>query len=80
MLVSTMMTRHDDGNHADGPFEMATWDVSRTHFYAGGFTHIYLKDMSRRASWPDIAGACMEREMQRQFGETLGQKCSRMVP
>ena len=33
MLVSTMMTGHDDGNHADGPFEMATWDVSRAHFY-----------------------------------------------
>ena len=27
MLVATMMTGHDDGNHADGPFEMATWDV-----------------------------------------------------
>ena len=26
MLVSTMMTGHDDGNHADGPFEMATWE------------------------------------------------------
>ena len=26
MLVSNMMTGHDDGNHADGP---ATWDVSR---------------------------------------------------
>ena len=24
MLVSTMMTGHDDGNHADGPFEMAS--------------------------------------------------------
>ena len=33
MLVSTMMTGHDVGNHADGPFEMATWDVSRGHFY-----------------------------------------------
>ena len=32
MLVSTMMTGHDDGNHADGPFDMATWDVSRAHF------------------------------------------------
>ena len=32
MLVSTMMTGHDDGNRADGPFEMATWDVSRAHF------------------------------------------------
>ena len=34
MLVSTMMTGHDDGNHhVDGPFEMATWEVSRAHFY-----------------------------------------------
>ena len=32
-LVSTMMTGHDDGDHADGPFQMATWDVSRAHFY-----------------------------------------------
>ena len=39
-----------------------------------------LKDMSKLASWPDFAGACMERETQRQFGETLGQKCWRMVP
>ena len=49
MLVSTMMTGHDDINHADGPFEMETCDVSRAHFQ-GGFTHIFLKDMSRRAS------------------------------
>ena len=32
MLVATM-TGHDDGNHAYDPFEMATWDVSRAHFY-----------------------------------------------
>ena len=32
MLVSIMMTGHDDGNHVDGPFEMAKWDVSRAHF------------------------------------------------
>ena len=32
MLVSTMIKGHDDGNHVDGPFEMATWDVSRAHF------------------------------------------------
>ena len=42
---------------------------------AGGFTHIYLKDMSKLASWPDFAGACMERETRRQFGETHGQMC-----
>ena len=26
MLVSTIMTRHDDENHVDGPYEMATWE------------------------------------------------------
>ena len=41
---------------------------------AGRFTHIFLKDMNRRASWPDSAGVCMVHEMQ-QFGETRGQKC-----
>ena len=68
MLVSTMMTGHDDENHVDGPYEMATWDVSRALFsvkVACGFTHIHLKDMSKRVSWPDFAGACIEREMQR---------------
>ena len=34
-----------------------------------------LKDMSKLASWPDFTRACMERVMQLQFGETLGQKC-----
>ena len=41
MLVSTMMTGHDDENHVDGPFEMATWDVSRAHFYGEGRRWIY---------------------------------------
>ena len=41
MLVSTMMTGHDDGNHADGPFEMATWDVSRAHLYGEASRMIY---------------------------------------
>ena len=41
MLVSTMMTGHDDGNHADGPFEMATWDVSRAHFHGEARRWIY---------------------------------------
>ena len=41
MLVSTIMTGHDDGNHADGPFEMATWDVSRAHFYGEARRWIY---------------------------------------
>ena len=41
MLVYTMMTGHDDGNHADGPFEMATWDVSRAHFFGEARRWIY---------------------------------------
>ena len=41
MLVSTMMTGYDDGNHVDGPFEMATWDVSRAHFYGEARRWIY---------------------------------------
>ena len=35
------MTGHDDGNHVDGPFEMATWDVSRAHFYGEARRWIY---------------------------------------
>ena len=41
VLVSTMMTGHDDGNHVDGLFEMATWDVSRAHFYGEARRWIY---------------------------------------
>ena len=41
MLVSTMMTGHDHENHVDGPFEMATWDVSRAHFYGEARRWIY---------------------------------------
>ena len=33
MLVSTMMTGHDDGHHTDGPIGKVTWDVSRAHLY-----------------------------------------------
>ena len=32
MFVFTMMTGHDDGNHTDGLFGVATWDVTRAHF------------------------------------------------
>ena len=41
MLVSTMMTGHDDGNHTDGPMEMATWDVSRAHLHGDARRWIY---------------------------------------
>ena len=77
MLVSTMMAGHDDGNHVDGPFEMATWDVSRAHFYgeARRWIYTYLPEGSKLASWPDFAEACTERGTQRQSGETHGQMC-----
>ena len=44
MLVSTMMTGLDDGNPADGPFEMARWDVSGAHLHgeARRWIHTYL--------------------------------------
>ena len=72
MLVSTMMTGHDDRlRWQRGMCRERTSTVK----LAGGSTSFYLKDMSKRASWPDFAGACMEREMQRQFGETFGRKC-----
>ena len=35
------MTGHDDGNHCDGPSEMAKWDVSRAHFYGEARSWIY---------------------------------------
>ena len=41
---------------------------------AGGFTHFYLKDMNKMASWPDFAVACTERVTQRQSGKTHGQR------
>ena len=41
MFVPTMMTGHDEGNHVDGPFEMATWDVSRAHFCGEARRWIY---------------------------------------
>ena len=42
MPPSEVLKMLESGNHVDGPFEMATWDVSRAHFHvklAGGFTH-----------------------------------------
>ena len=47
---------------------------------AGGFTHFYLKDMNKLASWPDFAEACTERVTQRQSGETHGQKVGTACP
>ena len=79
MLVSTMMTGHDDGNHADVPFEMATMDVSRAHFYGEPrrwmYTHLPQGHEQKGKLARLCRGACMEGEMQRQFGEALSQKC-----
>ena len=39
--------------------------------FAGGFTRVYLKDMSKLASWPDFPEACWERVTQRRSGEHM---------
>ena len=41
MLVSTMMTGHHVETTLTVPFEMATWDVSRAHFYGEARRWIY---------------------------------------
>ena len=76
MLVSTMITGHDDGNDVDGPFEMATWDVLRAHFHGEARRWIYTyppEGHCKLASWSHFAEACTERVTQRQFGEAHGQ-------
>ena len=54
--------------HSRWPCRMCREHTSMVKL-AGGFTRIYLKDMSKLASWPDFAEACTERMTQRQFGE-----------
>ena len=74
MLVCTMMT----GNHADGPIEMSTWNVSRAPSYSEARRRIYRylpEGTNRRANWPGSAGSCADRETQRQSGWAHGQKC-----
>ena len=58
MLVSTMMTGHDDGNHVDGPFEMATWDVSRANFYGEARRWIYTFLLEGHAQVGKLARLC----------------------
>ena len=54
-----------------GHGSMASWDVSRAQLYgAGGSVHVFPKDTNNAAKWPHSGGACTEREMQRQSGET----------
>ena len=64
MLVSTMMAGHDDENHVDGPFEMATWDVLRAHFYGEVRRWIYTFLPEGHEQVGKVsADACTERVM-----------------
>ena len=74
MLVSTVMTGHDDGNHVDGPFEMATWDVSRAHLYGEASRWIYTFLPEGHEQFGKLARLCRSMT-QRQSGETHGQMC-----
>ena len=58
ILVSTMMTGHDDGKHADGPFEMETWDVSRAHFYGQARKWIYTNFLEGHEQKRKLARLC----------------------
>ena len=58
MLVSTMMTGHDDGNHADGPFEMARRDMSREHFYDEARRWIYTHLPEGHEQEDELARLC----------------------
>ena len=49
------------GTHSKWPRGMCR-ERTFTVKVAGGFAHIYLKDMSKRASWPDFAEACTGRD------------------
>ena len=75
MLVSTMMTGHDDGSHADGPFEMATWDVSRAHFYSEARRWIYTYQHEQEASCLNLLEHVWNARCSVNFGETHGQRC-----
>ena len=58
MFVSTMMTGHDDGNHADGPLEMATWDVSRAPFCGEARRWIYTRLLEGHEQKGKVARLC----------------------
>ena len=53
-MVKTTLT-----DHSRWPRGMCRERASMVKL-AGGFTHFYLKDMSKLASWPDLAEACTE--------------------
>ena len=72
MLVSTMMTGHDDENHVDGPFEMATWNVSRAHFYGEARRRIYTFLLEGHEQVGKLAGLCRSMYGTRDAASILG--------
>ena len=79
MLVTTMMTGHEDGNHANGPFRMATWGVSRAHFHVEARKWIYTYLPEGHEQEGKLARLCrtMYGNARRSvnLGRTPGQKC-----
>ena len=78
MLVSTMMTGHDDGNHVDRPFEVATWDVSRAHFYGEARRWIYTHLLEGHEQEDKLARLCRSMYGTRDAAsiwDTHGQRC-----
>ena len=69
-IMQTVLLKWQRGTHRERTFTVKL---------GGGFTHISLKDINRRVSWLDFAGACTEPETQRQSGETHGQEYWKMV-
>ena len=72
MLVSTMMTRHYDGNHFDGPFGMATSDVSRAHFYGEARRWIYTYLLEGHEQVGKVARLCRSMYGTRDAASILG--------
>ena len=68
MLVSTMMTGHDDQDHADGPIEMATWDVSRAHLYGGVRAKGQVGQTLQEHVWQARCSVNLERHVVRSVG------------
>ena len=79
MLVSTMMTGHDDGNHVDGPFKMATWDVSRAHFYGEARRSIYTYLPEGHEQVGKLAKLCRSMYGTRDAASILGRHMVRCV-
>ena len=73
MLASTMISAHDEGNHTDGPIEMAPWDVSRANLHgdARRWTSTYFLQKGK------LALLCWDMYVSldaASSGETCGQK------